>query len=216
MASISARSEVSRDPERELLAVCAELGTTFVAYSPLGRGFLTGAIRSTDTLAADDYRRNAPRAKDGHVAQNLAIGDAIGELAAARGDQRTARAGVGAVARGSRRPTRRSARGCHPLLPHQRHVPIIVLMRDQTERRKHPTIPLPPISALQVHEIAIRRVAHQVRRPAGGEAHEVSRPELELRVVDPYVPAPRHHVRQTNVVSIATPARAGARARADG
>ncbi|MBC8072043.1 MAG: aldo/keto reductase, partial [Deltaproteobacteria bacterium] len=51
----------SREPERELIGLCAELGITFVAYSPLGRGFLTGAIRSTDALAPNDYRRNAPR-----------------------------------------------------------------------------------------------------------------------------------------------------------
>lgn len=75
----------SRDPERELLSVCAELGITFVAYSPLGRGFLTGAIRSTDTLDAGDFRRHAPRAKDGNLARNLAVVDAIAELAAARG-----------------------------------------------------------------------------------------------------------------------------------
>ena len=67
----------SREPERELLPLCEELGITFVAYSPLGRGFLTGAIRSTDTLDASDYRRQAPRAKDGNLARNLALVDAI-------------------------------------------------------------------------------------------------------------------------------------------
>ncbi|MBC8070892.1 MAG: aldo/keto reductase [Deltaproteobacteria bacterium] len=75
----------SRDPERELIGLCAELGITFVAYSPLGRGFLTGAIRSTETLAPDDFRRNAPRASGGNLDRNLAIVDAIGELATARG-----------------------------------------------------------------------------------------------------------------------------------
>src|SRR5579862_3201428 len=51
----------SRDPERELLRTCEELGITFVAYSPLGRGFLTGAIASPDALAKDDFRRTQPR-----------------------------------------------------------------------------------------------------------------------------------------------------------
>src|SRR5512136_2035284 len=51
----------SRDVEGDILNTCAELGITFVAYSPLGRGFLSGAIRSLDDLDAGDYRRNAPR-----------------------------------------------------------------------------------------------------------------------------------------------------------
>ncbi|HKO92858.1 MAG TPA: aldo/keto reductase, partial [Polyangiaceae bacterium] len=50
----------TRDPEREVLATCRELGVTFVAYSPLGRGFLTGAIRSVDELSKGDFRRFTP------------------------------------------------------------------------------------------------------------------------------------------------------------
>jgi len=75
----------SRGPERELVPLTDELGITFVAYSPLGRGFLTGAIRSTDTLAAGDYRRSTPRLQPDNLERNLALVDAIGELAAARG-----------------------------------------------------------------------------------------------------------------------------------
>ena len=71
----------SRDPERELLDTCAELGITFVAYSPLGRGFLTGAIRSPDGLAADDWRRSMPRFQAERFVHNLALVDAIGDLA---------------------------------------------------------------------------------------------------------------------------------------
>jgi len=74
----------SRDPEGELFATCAELGVTFVAYSPLGRGFLTGALRSRDDLDETDFRRNLPRFQEEVFAQNLALVDAIGELAAAR------------------------------------------------------------------------------------------------------------------------------------
>src|SRR2546426_8057425 len=51
----------SRDPEDEILPTCRELGIGFVAYSPLGRGFLTGQIRRFEDLAADDWRRNNPR-----------------------------------------------------------------------------------------------------------------------------------------------------------
>ena len=51
----------SRDPEAEILSTVRELGIGFVAYSPLGRGFLTGRFRAPDDLAADDWRRNHPR-----------------------------------------------------------------------------------------------------------------------------------------------------------
>jgi len=51
----------TRDPEDGLLQVCRELGIGFVAYSPLGRGFLTGQIKRFEDLAADDYRRHSPR-----------------------------------------------------------------------------------------------------------------------------------------------------------
>ena len=51
----------TREPERDVLPTCRELGITFVAYSPLGRGFLTGAIASAQSLAADDFRLSSPR-----------------------------------------------------------------------------------------------------------------------------------------------------------
>jgi aryl-alcohol dehydrogenase-like predicted oxidoreductase len=75
----------SRDPEAELLPLVRELGIGFVPYSPLGRGFLTGAIRSVDTLAADDFRRSNPRFSDENLAQNLAIVDAVATVAQAVG-----------------------------------------------------------------------------------------------------------------------------------
>jgi aryl-alcohol dehydrogenase-like predicted oxidoreductase len=75
----------SRDPEGELLDTCAELGITFVAYSPLGRGFLTGAVKSVDDLAANDFRRMQPRFTGDNLATNRAMVGRIEELAAARG-----------------------------------------------------------------------------------------------------------------------------------
>jgi aryl-alcohol dehydrogenase-like predicted oxidoreductase len=75
----------SREPERELIPLCRELGIAFVAYSPLGRGFLTGAIRSHDDLAVGDYRRSAPRLQGDNLTKNLELVDAIAELARARG-----------------------------------------------------------------------------------------------------------------------------------
>ena len=75
----------TRDVEAEILPTCRELGIGFVPYSPLGRGFLTGAIASTDTLAADDWRRQNPRFQDENAAQNRALVEAVTTLSQARG-----------------------------------------------------------------------------------------------------------------------------------
>ncbi|MFC0629360.1 aldo/keto reductase [Kribbella deserti] len=72
----------TRDPEAEILPVTRELGIGFVAYSPLGRGFLTGALRSTDHLAADDFRLQNPRFSPENLAQNLRIVDEVEAVAA--------------------------------------------------------------------------------------------------------------------------------------
>src|SRR5207253_1161904 len=61
----------SRDPEDEILPTVRELGIGFVAYSPLGRGFLTGQIKSMDDLEPDDYRRRSPRLQGDNFARNL-------------------------------------------------------------------------------------------------------------------------------------------------
>lgn len=63
----------SRDPEDEILSTCRELGVTFVAYSPLGRGFLTGRFKSPDDFAPDDWRRNNPRFQGENFAKNLEL-----------------------------------------------------------------------------------------------------------------------------------------------
>lgn len=73
----------SRDPEDELLPLLRELGIGFVPYSPLGRGFLTGAIRSTEELADDDFRKSNPRFAN--LDANLAIVDAVEAVAAEAG-----------------------------------------------------------------------------------------------------------------------------------
>lgn len=75
----------SRDPEAELLPLLRELGVGFVPYSPLGRGFLTGAIRSLDALDASDFRRNNPRFEAGNLAENLKIVDAVQAVASELG-----------------------------------------------------------------------------------------------------------------------------------
>jgi aryl-alcohol dehydrogenase-like predicted oxidoreductase len=71
----------SRDVEDEILATCDELGIGFVAYSPLGRGFLSGAITSPDDLAEDDFRRHNPRFQGDNFQLNLRLVERIQELA---------------------------------------------------------------------------------------------------------------------------------------
>jgi aryl-alcohol dehydrogenase-like predicted oxidoreductase len=72
----------SREPEERLLAVCRELGIGFVAYSPLGRGFLTGRFNTPDDLAANDWRRNNPRFQADNFQKNLEIVERVRRLAA--------------------------------------------------------------------------------------------------------------------------------------
>jgi aryl-alcohol dehydrogenase-like predicted oxidoreductase len=74
----------SRDPEDDVLAACRELGIGFVAYSPLGRGFLTGQIRRFEDLAADDYRRLSPRFQGENFQRNLELVRHVEEMAAAK------------------------------------------------------------------------------------------------------------------------------------
>jgi len=74
----------SRDVETEILPTVRELGIGFVAYSPLGRGFLTGAYKTIDDLAADDYRRNAPRFQGENFAKNLELVAQVEAIAQAK------------------------------------------------------------------------------------------------------------------------------------
>ena len=71
----------SRDPEDEILATCRDLGITFVAYSPLGRGFLTGRFKSPDDFAPDDWRRNNPRFQGENFAKNLELVERLERMA---------------------------------------------------------------------------------------------------------------------------------------
>jgi aryl-alcohol dehydrogenase-like predicted oxidoreductase len=75
----------SRDPEPELLPTCRRLGIAFVAYSPLGRGFLTGKFKSPDDFEKTDYRPSTPRFKDENFARNLELVEKVKQLAAEAG-----------------------------------------------------------------------------------------------------------------------------------
>jgi aryl-alcohol dehydrogenase-like predicted oxidoreductase len=72
----------AREPETEILPTLRELGIGFVPYSPLGRGFLTGTVRSLEQLADDDFRHSQPRFQGGNLAANVAIVERIDALAA--------------------------------------------------------------------------------------------------------------------------------------
>src|SRR6202158_3599024 len=71
----------TRDPEQEVLPTCRELGVGFVAYSPLGRGFLTGKLRNTEKLDAGDYRHTSPRFRGENIKQNAEMVDRIEKIA---------------------------------------------------------------------------------------------------------------------------------------
>ena len=75
----------SRDAEGPILETTRRLGIGFVPYSPLGRGFLTGAIQTSDDLAADDWRRQAPRFQGDNLNRNLRLAEKVKELAQAKG-----------------------------------------------------------------------------------------------------------------------------------
>jgi aryl-alcohol dehydrogenase-like predicted oxidoreductase len=75
----------SREPENELLPLCIELGVTFIAYSPLGRGFLAGAVREPDDLEPDDFRRSQPRFEADNLESNLTLLDSLIEVATGAG-----------------------------------------------------------------------------------------------------------------------------------
>lgn len=75
----------SREPEKEIFEVCKELGITFVAYSPLGRGFLTGAIKSRADLEEGDFRLGNPRFTDEAIQKNLKFVEVVDRIAQSKG-----------------------------------------------------------------------------------------------------------------------------------
>jgi aryl-alcohol dehydrogenase-like predicted oxidoreductase len=71
----------TRDPEKEILDTCRELGIAFVAYSPLGRGFLSGRFKTTEEIPEDDYRRSHPRFMKGNIEYNYELVKKLKEIA---------------------------------------------------------------------------------------------------------------------------------------
>ena len=75
----------SREPEEEIIPVCQELGITFVAYSPLGRGFLTGRFKKFEDLPPDDWRRSQPRFQGENFVRNLELVNRVEQIATKKG-----------------------------------------------------------------------------------------------------------------------------------
>ncbi len=97
------QSELSlftREHEQGSLAACRELGIGFVAYSPLGRGFLTGRFKSPGDLAADDWRHSSPRFQDANFARNAALAEQVAAMAKEKGCRPTQLALAWVLARG--------------------------------------------------------------------------------------------------------------------
>jgi len=91
----------TRDPEDEILKTCRELGIGFVAYSPLGRGFLTGQFKRFEDLPADDYRRFSPRFQGENFQRNMDLVGRVEEIAKAKGCQASQLALAWVLAQGS-------------------------------------------------------------------------------------------------------------------
>jgi aryl-alcohol dehydrogenase-like predicted oxidoreductase len=141
----------TRDPEEELLSLCRELRITFVAYSPLGRGFLTGRFQSPADIPADDWRHNNPRFQGENFERNLALVRRI-ETSAAR-------------------------KRCTPaqlalawLLTHPDVVPIPGSKQRARleENAAAAEVKLTPAEVTEIEEIAPRDVAAGTRYPAAG------------------------------------------------
>jgi aryl-alcohol dehydrogenase-like predicted oxidoreductase len=74
-----------REPEKAVLPVCRELGITFVPFSPLGRGFLSGSVKETDSLASNDVRRRLPRFQGANLDRNLTLVNRLQVMASRKG-----------------------------------------------------------------------------------------------------------------------------------
>lgn len=142
----------SRDPEDEIFPTCRELGISFVAYSPLGRGFLSGKIQSVEDLDPKDWRRNMPRFLGDNFAKNLDLVRHVRELAAAKGCTPSQVALAWAIAQGE------------DILPIPGTTSITHLEEDLAALE----ITLTPEELVRIDEIAPMGAAAGDRYPEGG------------------------------------------------
>jgi len=142
----------TRDPEEELIPVCRTLGLTFVAYSPLGRGFLTGRIKRYEDLAADDWRRNNPRFQGDNFGRNLELVRRLEEMAAGKGCNGSQLALAWVLARGDQ------------IVP----IPGTTRRAHLEENLAALEITLTPDDVAKLDEVAPQGVAAGDRYPEGG------------------------------------------------
>jgi aryl-alcohol dehydrogenase-like predicted oxidoreductase len=142
----------SRDPEEEILPTVRELGVGFVAYSPLGRGFLTGRFRTFEDLPADDYRRNQPRFQGENFRRNLDLVRHIEELATRKGCTPSQLAIAWLLARG------------HDIVP----IPGTKRRQYLEENVGALNVTLSPDELALIDSVAPRGVAAGMRYPEGG------------------------------------------------
>ena len=181
----------SRDPEEEILPTLRELGIGFVPYSPLGRGFLTGALRSLDDLDESDFRRYQPRFQGDNLADNVAIVEVVDQLASAKGCKpgQIALAFVHAL-----------GRDVAPI-PGTKRRTYLEENAARTRRRAHRGGPRPPRHRRPRQGRPLRR--HVPRQPVG------ARQEASMRRARPSarrgvacVPATRHQARSSEVPTV--------------
>ncbi|HKT11462.1 MAG TPA: aldo/keto reductase [Terriglobia bacterium] len=142
----------SRDPEDEIISVCRELGITFVPYSPLGRGFLTGRFKTPEDFEPGDWRRNNPRFQGENFQRNLALVRRIQEMARAKGCKPAQLALAWVLAQGE---------GMVPI-PGSSHVPHL------EENLAALDVSLSAEDLKRIDEVAPKGVAAGERYPAGG------------------------------------------------
>jgi aryl-alcohol dehydrogenase-like predicted oxidoreductase len=142
----------SRDPEDAIIPTCRELGISFVAYSPLGRGFLTGEIQSLDDLAPDDWRRNMPRFQGDNFQKNLDLVRHVQEVAATKGCKPSQVALAWVLAQGE------------DMLP----IPGTTRRAHLEENVAAVEITLTPEDLARINEISPKGVAAGDRYPEGG------------------------------------------------
>ncbi len=144
----------SREPEDEILPICRRLGVGFVAYSPLGRGFLSGRIRRLEDLAPDDWRRNNPRFQGENFAKNVGLVARIEELARAKGCTPSQLALAWVLAQGD------------DVVP----IPGTKRMRYLEENAAAAAVRLSPAELAAIDAASPRNVAAGARYPAAGMA----------------------------------------------